>query len=347
MCGTSAIPSTLKSLKTGSREAESWIAENFFRQQEPPRFYGPHRLSSAAGAPSKDLAPAIEHSTIPPTLRTRLDSEIPPLTCNATPLPACSSYSPISHGHEYLASYGYENLEPQKPLQPNRLFQIGSISKSMATIAALQLVQEGKLDLHRPILEYLPWLPWKTSFGPVTLDHILTHSTGMPNGGSLFFPRNFWTHEQRPPRQAVLLLQHGLQRNRPAGRDVRWPPLPGILVTRIFRPVGMAASRSALGGPEWALQSISYIPAAVDTPYRRFDPLRQAPSFHEDTSAGCVASTPADMAKYLRCLLRGGVTDNGTRILSKESFETMTSRHIDAEEWVRAPDTAMASASIS
>jgi hypothetical protein len=78
---------------------------------------------------------------------------------------------------------------------------------------------------------------------------------------------------------------------------------------------------------------MSYIPAAIDSPYHRFDPLRQAPSFHEDTSAGCVASTPADMARYLRCLLRRGITDSGTRILSKESFQAMTSHHIDAEEW--------------
>jgi len=297
-----------------------------------PLLWTPQTLS-AAGAPSKDLAPAIEHSTIPPTLRTRLDSEISTyLQRNAAP--GMQFALTDLHGHEYLASYGYENLEQQKPLQPNRLFQIGSISKSMVTITALQLVEEGKLDLHRPVLEYLPWLPWKTSFGPVTLDHILTHSSGMPNGGSLFFPRNFWTHEQRyaPGKQYF----YSNMAFNVIGRLVEMcdgRPYQESLVARILRPVGMAASRSALGGPEWALQSISYIPAAVDTPYRRFDPLRQAPSFHEDTSAGCVASTPADMAKYLRCLLRGGVTDSGKRILSKQSFEAMTSRHIDADEW--------------
>lgn len=287
----------------------------------------------AAGAPSKNPAPIREHSTIPPALRTRLDSEIQTyMQRNAAP--GLQFALTDLHGQEYLASFGYENIEEQKPLRPNRLFQIGSISKSMATIAALQLVEEGKVDLHRPVLEYLPWLPWKTSFGPVTLDHILTHSSGMPNGGSLFFPRNFWTHEQRyaPGKQYF----YSNMAFNAVGRLVEMcdsRPYQESLVARIFRPVGMTASRSALGGPEWALQSISYIPAAVDTPYRRFDPLRQAPSFHEDTSAGCVASTPADMAKYLRCLLHGGVTDSGTRILSKESFETMTSHHIDTEEW--------------
>ena len=61
--------------------------------------------------------------------------------------------------------------------------------------------------------------------------------------------------------------------------------------------------------------------------------MRQAPSFHEDTSAGCVASTPADMARYLRCLLRGGVTDSGDRIVSEKSFHDMSSRHVDTLEW--------------
>ena len=62
-------------------------------------------------------------------------------------------------------------------------FEIGSISKSFVALTLLQLKDEGKLDLGRPILEYLPWLPIETNYGPVTAHHLLNHTSGLGNGG--------------------------------------------------------------------------------------------------------------------------------------------------------------------
>lgn len=279
------------------------------------------------------LPVAVQHKQIEPALQTRLDREIGSYM-QANNAPGMQFALVDLHGTEYIASYGYENLQTQKPLRPDRLFQIGSISKSMAAIAALQLADEGKLDLHRPVLEYLPWLPWKTEHGAVTLHHILTHTTGMPGGGALFFPADRWTHQQRyAPGTRYFYSNMAFN---VIGRLVELcdrRTYQESLAARILRPVGMTSSRSSLGGAEWVLQSVSYIPAAVDAPFHRFDPLREAPAFHEDTSAGCVASTPADMARYLRCLLRGGVTETGVRLLSEKSFAAMTSRQVDADEW--------------
>lgn len=238
------------------------------------------------------------------------------------------------HGSEYIASYGMENIEAKQKLTPEPLFQIGSISKSMAAVLALQLVEDGRLDLHRPVMEYLPWLPWMTDFGAVSTHHILTHTSGMPGGGSLFFPSNRWTHLQRyDPGTRYFYSNMAFNVVGQLVEQLGGQNYQDRLKERIFRPVGMNASSPVLGGKEWKSQSVSYIPARVDTKFQRFDPLREAPSFHEDTSAGCVASTPTDMARYLRCLLRGGVTDNGDRILSEKSFQAMSSRYIEAPEW--------------
>ena len=275
----------------------------------------------------------VEHGEIESSLRSRLDSEIAGYM-KRNNAPGMQFALVDLNGTEYIRSYGYENLQTRKPLTPDRLFQIGSISKSMAAIAALQLVDEGKLDLHRPVREYLPWLPWKTEYGAVSLHHILTHTTGMPGGGSLFFPANRWTHRQRyAPGTSYFYSNMAFN---VVGRLVELcdgHPYQESLETRVFRPVGMSSSQSSLGGAEFGLQSVSYIPAAADAPFHRFDRLREAAAFHEDTSAGCVASTPADMARYLRCLLRGGVTETGARILSEKTFSAMTSRHVDADEW--------------
>ena len=294
---------------------------------------GTSLLSIASRATAERKAIAVEREAITPSLKALLDREITTYLKNNN-APGMQFALVDLHGTEYVASYGLENLQTGKTLTPQRLFQIGSISKSMAAITALQLVDEGKLDLNKPVLEYLPWLAWKNEFGPVTLHHILTHTTGMPNGGALFFPANRWTHHQRyAPGKRYFYSNMAFNVIGRLVAQCDGHSYQQSLVERIFRPVGMTASRSALGGAEWSLQSASYVPGAVDARFHRFDALREAPPFHEDTSAGCVASTPADMARYLRCLLRGGVTEGGARILSEKAFSAMSSRQIDTNEW--------------
>ena len=79
------------------------------------------------------------------------------------------------------AGYGFANLDLKTPVAPEQLFQIGSITKSFTALIMLQLRDEGKVDLHRPVLEYLPWLPVNMPYGPITAHHLLTHSSGLPD----------------------------------------------------------------------------------------------------------------------------------------------------------------------
>lgn len=236
--------------------------------------------------------------------------------------------------HALVAAYGFEDLDTKKPLITERLFEIGSISKSMAAIVALQLVDEGKLDLERPVMDYLNWLPWETPFGPVNTHHIFTHTTGLPGGGDLFFPKGGWKHHQRYApgerffysNMAFNVIGH-LVEKLDGGNYQR------SLAKRLLEPLGMSSTLPMLGGSEWELQATSYIPAAPDRPYPPFGKLRQAPAFHEQTSAGCVASTPGDMLKYLRFLLRSGISGDGKPLITPQSFEKMTHRWIGAEEF--------------
>ncbi len=152
--------------------------------------------------------------------------------------------------------------------------------------------------------------------------------------GELFFPKGGWKHHQRYApgerffysNMAFNVIGH-LVEKLDGGNYQR------SLVNRLFEPLGMSSTRPMLGGSEWELQATSYIPAAPDRPYPRFGKLRQAPAFHEQTSAGCVASTPGDMLKYLRFLLRGGTAENGKPLITQQSFGKMTHRWIGAEEF--------------
>src|SRR5687768_1047041 len=59
---------------------------------------------------------------------------------------------------------------------PGSLWPVGSIGKSVTAVLALQLADEGVLDLHAPVTEYVGWLQFPS---PITLHHLLTHTSGL------------------------------------------------------------------------------------------------------------------------------------------------------------------------
>ena len=68
-----------------------------------------------------------------------------------------------------VSTYGFANVAAQTPVTPETLFEIGSIGKSFTSIALLQLREEGRLDLHQPITQYLPWFEVQSGHEPITL----------------------------------------------------------------------------------------------------------------------------------------------------------------------------------
>ncbi len=84
---------------------------------------------------------------------------------------------------EWAKGYGLADVEEKKPVAADTLFQAGSISKPVAAMAALVLVQDGKLSLTTDINTYLK--TWKvpsnehTAKAPVTLERLLSHTAGL------------------------------------------------------------------------------------------------------------------------------------------------------------------------
>src|SRR5215207_10316872 len=62
------------------------------------------------------------------------------------------------------STYGYADTKAGLKVAPETMFEIGSISKSFVGLVLLQLRDEGKLDLNRPIGGYLPWLKINSKF---------------------------------------------------------------------------------------------------------------------------------------------------------------------------------------
>lgn len=231
------------------------------------------------------------------------------------------------------AAYGYADLEGKVHVSVDHLFQIGSISKSFVALVLLQLRDEGKLDLQRPILDYLPDLPIVTEFGPVTVHHLLTHTSGLPDNLSLFSPnpadrlvQGFKPGEHFHYCNAAFDIL-GMLAVKLDGRPWR------ILVEeRIFKPLGMAATRGVITTADRERAATGYFPYWNDQIYPRQGRLDQAPSLVMDDTAGCIQSTPSDMALYMRMLLSRGQGPNG-RIVSEQSFTLFSTPYIKAEEF--------------
>ena len=100
-------------------------------------------------------------------------------------IPGCS-LGILHHGELKTAGFGVSNVEKKSPVSADTLFQIGSISKTFAATVALKLVEEGKLDLHKPVQAYLPdfKVADESVSAQVTPWHLLTHSAGWD--GDLF-----------------------------------------------------------------------------------------------------------------------------------------------------------------
>jgi len=82
--------------------------------------------------------------------------------------------------------YGWADQGKRLPNQPSTRFRIGSVTKQFTATAILLLQEQGKLHVEDPICLYISGCPatWKT----ITIQHLLTHTSGIPDY-STTFPR--------------------------------------------------------------------------------------------------------------------------------------------------------------
>jgi CubicO group peptidase (beta-lactamase class C family) len=90
------------------------------------------------------------------------------------------AFSVLRHGEVIRSgALGYASLELQASAKTSTIFQIGSVTKQFTARAVLLLVDEGKLRLEDPLRKYVPEVP--VSWNRITLYHLLTHTSGVPN----------------------------------------------------------------------------------------------------------------------------------------------------------------------
>jgi CubicO group peptidase (beta-lactamase class C family) len=222
-----------------------------------------------------------------------------------------------------IVVHGHEDLRSKKPMTADSLLAIGSTSKSFTAIALLQLASEGRIELQAPVTVYLPHLAINSPFAPISLHHLITHSSGLPNylvhtassryaidalkdTAPGYEPGAHWCYSNT----GYQLLGYVLE-------AVEGLTYPAIIRRRILDPLGMTSTSCVIDDAQRGRVATSYARWPYDGTYR------EAPWFEYSAGDGSLVSTVPDMCAYARLILNGGATPTG-RLLSEANFATLT-----------------------
>jgi D-alanyl-D-alanine carboxypeptidase len=237
-------------------------------------------------------------------------------------------------GTRRVVNYGFGDLERRTPVGKDELFEIGSISKSFVAICLLQLHDEGKLDLHKPVTEYLPWFRIDSKFKPITTHDLLTHGAGLPGNCPLFASDPTLRHRAAyAPGEHFHYCNLGYEALGQLAWTLDGRELPEVIRKRILEPLGMTQSEPVITLDIRDRLVKNYSLFQGDRPNARDARLAEAQGLIVTTGAGCVAATAKDMGAYTRMIANGGEGPNGRRLMSKESFALFSKAHIVAGEF--------------
>jgi CubicO group peptidase (beta-lactamase class C family) len=272
-----------------------------------------------------------------------LDRRVPELL-DEFQVPGAAVSVVSSEGDLAVGGYGYADLGARVPVDAEETaFVSASVAKSLTATTALQLVDEGLLDLHTDVNEYLPddvavadTFPGR----PVTLHDLLTHSAG--------FEDRFVGIITEDPSDAGTLHEYVRDnqpdRVRPPGRFATYSnysfALTGFLVETVsgqdfteyagehlLDPLGMDHTAYAGPGDPAARESLN---AASQYQWADGGPVPAPQRFGLNALPfGGFYTTAPDMARFMRAHLGGGTLD-GNEILSREWSEAMFDRQFSA-----------------
>lgn len=243
----------------------------------------------------------------------------------------------VKDGQLFFAKgYGYADLESKIPVDAETtIFRTGSVGKVITWTAVMQLVEQGKLDLDADINTYLDFRVPDTYPQPITLRHLLTHTSGfedrwfgsaVSDANDLVSAREWlvspvWARV-RPPGDAGYSNYNAILAGYIVAR-VAGQPYDQYIQEHIFNPLGMMHSTAV---PQIPPDLSAY--AAVGYTYA--DGVFQAlPDYTAQPAlmpSGGHRASVADMARFMIARLQGGFYGDAStemRILEEDTAQEM------------------------
>ena len=255
-------------------------------------------------------------------------------------------------------------IRNEDPLEPNDIFRIYSMTKPVTSVAAMILVEEGRLSLDDPLSSVIPSFAdvqvyddgeLRPPTRPVLIRDLLSHTSGLTYGvfGNTpvdsIYRAGLGTLDMRgggdlaarteaiasfpliddPGDRWIYSLSTDI-----LGRVVEvvsGQSLDAFFRERIFEPLGMHDTGFHVAEGKTDRFTQVYLRSRdglVAPPSRGGDRFTRPPSWY--SGGGGLTSTAADYLRFCEMLLGGGETD-GVRILKPETVELMTRNHLPDE----------------
>lgn len=273
----------------------------------------------------------------------------------------------ISHDGKigFFHTYGLMDREAGKPMSPDTIFRIYSMSKAITTAAALTLYDAGKLGLDDPVAKYIPSftnLMVTTTNGlrvparPVTIRDLMLHTSGLSYGGNPGWNPGFpeavneaW-NRLKPTQstnlaemvdkvsQAPLPFDPGTDWTYGVGVDVlgrvieviSGETLDAFLQRVIFRPLDMKDTGFCVPPEKLNRFAANYTRTngtlkVIDAPAES----KFAKPVTYFSGGGGLVSTARDYLRFLTMIERGGTLD-GHRILRAKTVRLMSTNQLPA-----------------
>jgi CubicO group peptidase (beta-lactamase class C family) len=243
----------------------------------------------------------------------------------------------------YLKTYGFRDLKNSRPLTPDSVMSAASFSKVAFAYMVMQLVQEGVLDLDKPVYQYLPKpLPEYADYRDLAGDErykritgrmLLDHTSGFPNWRRFEEDKKLHIHFAPGSRfaysgEGIVLLQLIVE-------NVTKNPLADLMRERVFQPLGMTRTSMV-----WSLRFEGDHANGYDEQESSLGPQRRLTA----DSAGSMLTTPSDFALFIQAVLQGqGLRKESKdlmlspqiQILSKHEFPPLSTETTDENKPIR------------
>lgn len=254
-------------------------------------------------------------------------------------------------GVRYARSLGQADASTGAAMAEDTLCQIASMTKALVSVAAMQLVEAGRLSLDAPIGEVLPEFAdpqvltgfdpagqpqLRPAARPLTLRHLLTHTSGLgyffihPEVLQYFAAVGMPVPGSLASIRMPLMFDPGERWEYSVSTDwvgraveaVTGERLGAYMAREVFAPLGMTqtAFRDAL--PEGAARVHTRLPGGG---------FKVEPMFlgggEFDAGGGGLTSTAPDYARFVQMMLRGGEL-GGNRLLQADTVAEMARNQV-------------------
>ena len=226
----------------------------------------------------------------------------------------------------WAQGFGFANLERKVPASAQTLYRVGSISKLFTDTAAMQLAEQGKFDIDRPLQAYLPNFAIRqreSTPSEITPRQLMTHHSGLPRDRLKGFmssePAPFTSvideirdeSADAPPGKLFAYSNLGVTLLGGAIQNVSRTAFSEHLKQSLLMPLGMSNSSFEAGVSSSSLMATAYRghQGGIEPQLR-------------DLPAGGLNSSVEDLSRFISMVLAGGLSGE-RRILKPQTVAEM------------------------